>query len=55
MVDQMLQVQKGVNSVILSVNNFLGDGPPQNVDRIGAAARPTQANNPSSSSTSTVG
>ena len=54
MVDEMLQVQKGVNSVILSVNNFLGDGPPQNVDRIGVAARPTQANNPTTS-TSTAG
>ena len=45
--------QKGVNQVILGVNNFLGEGPPQqNVDRIGAAAG---SNQQSSSSSSTVG
>ena len=50
MMDEMIQFQKGVNQVILGVNNFLGEGPPQNVDRIGAAVGSS-----SSSSTSTVG
>ena len=50
MMSEMIQFQKGVNQVILGVNNFLGEGPPQNVDRIGAAAGSS-----SSSSTSTVG
>ena len=53
MMDEMIQFQKGVNQVILGVNNFLGEGPPQNVDRIGAAVGSNQQS--SSSSTSTVG
>ena len=53
MMSEMIQFQKGVNQVILGVNNFLGEGSPQqNVDRIGAAAG---SNQQSSSSSSTVG
>ena len=52
MMSEMIQFQKGVNQVILGVNNFLGEGPPQNVDRIGAAVGSSSS---SSSSTSTVG
>ena len=55
MMSEMIQFQKGVNQVILGVNNFLGDGPPQNVDRIGAAVGSNQQSSSSSSSTSTVG
>ena len=53
MMSEMIQFQKGVNQVILGVNNFLGEGPPQNVDRIGTASN--QQSSSSSSSTSTVG
>ena len=55
MMSEMIQFQKGVNQVILGVNNFLGEGPPQNVDRIGAAVGSNQQSSSSSSSTSTVG
>ena len=56
MMSEMIQFQKGVNQVILGVNNFLGDGPPQNVDRIGSAVGSNQQSSSSSSSTSsTVG
>ena len=55
MMEEMIQFQKGVNQVILGVNNFLGEGPPQNVDRIGAAVGSNQQSSSSSSSTSTVG
>ena len=55
MMNEMIQFQKGVNQVILGVNNFLGEGPPQNVDRIGSAAGSNQQSSSSSSSTSTVG
>ena len=55
MMSEMIQFQKGVNQVILGVNNFLGEGPPQNVDRIGSAAGSNQQSSSSSSSTSTVG
>ena len=55
MMNEMIQFQKGVNQVILGVNNFLGEGPPQNVDRIGAAVGSNQQSSSSSSSTSTVG
>ena len=52
--NEMLQLQKGVNTVILTINNFLGEGPqPQNVDRIGSAAPSNQQS--SSSSVSTAG
>ena len=34
MMNEMIQFQKGVNQVILTVNNFLGEETPQNVDRI---------------------
>ena len=45
---EVLQLQNSVNGVILSINNFLGEGPPdQKIDKIGTvsnqASAPTEA------------